>query len=75
VMMPIMSGTELATRLLATRLGLKVLYMSGHADNVIVHHGLLDEGTHLLAKPFTLQDLVRKIIKVLNTGAGPAAAK
>ena len=45
--------------------------MSGHADNVIVHHGLLDEGKQLLAKPFTLQDLVRKIVEVLQTGADP----
>ena len=73
VVMPIMSGKELAARLLDRRPGLKVLYMSGHADNVIVHQGLLDEGVYLLTKPFTLQDLVRKIVEVLKTGADSAA--
>ena len=71
--MPIMSGKELAARLIDRRPGLKVLYMSGHADNVIVHQGMLDEGVHLVAKPFTFQDLVRKIVEVLKTGAGSAA--
>jgi len=73
VMMPIMSGKELATRLLDRRPGLKVLYMSGHAANVIVHQGMLDESVHLVAKPFTFQDLVRKVVEVLKTGEGSAA--
>jgi two-component system CheB/CheR fusion protein len=73
VMMPTMTGRELTARLLAKRPGLKVLYMSGHADNVIVHQGLLDEGKQLLVKPFTLQDLMRKIVEVLQSGAGCAA--
>jgi CheY-like chemotaxis protein len=73
VVMPVMSGKELAAKLLARRPGLKVLYMSGHADTVIVHQGMLDEGVHLLAKPFTFQDMVRKIVEVLKTGAGSAA--
>jgi CheY-like chemotaxis protein len=73
VLMPTMSGKELVARLLARRPGLKVLYMSGHADNVIVHQGLLDEGVHLLAKPFNFQDLLRKIVGVLKTGVGFAA--
>jgi CheY-like chemotaxis protein len=75
VMMPKMSGKELAAKLLGTRAGLKVLYMSGHADNVIVHQGVLDEGVHLLAKPFTYQDLVRKIVEVLRPAQASSAAK
>jgi two-component system, cell cycle sensor histidine kinase and response regulator CckA len=73
VVMPTMSGKELAARLLARRPGLRILYMSGHADNVIVHEGLLDEGVYLLAKPFNFQGLVRKIVEVLKTNAGTAA--
>ena len=73
VLMPTMSGKELVARLLARRPGLKVLYMSGHAENVIVHQGLLDEGVYLLAKPFNFQDLLRKIVEVLKTGVGFAA--
>jgi hypothetical protein len=45
--------------------------MSGHADNMIVHQGPLNQTVHLLAKPFTFQDLVRKIVEVLQTGADP----
>ncbi len=71
VMMPKMSGKELAAKLLGTRAGLKVLYMSGHADTVIVHQGVLDEGVHLLAKPFTYQDLLRKIVEVLGPAQAP----
>ena len=74
VMMPTMTGKELAARLLARRCGLKVLYLSGHADTVIVHQGLLDEGVYLLAKPFKIQDLVRKIVEVLKNGESSAAS-
>jgi hypothetical protein len=43
----------------------KVLYMSGYTADVIAHHGVLDQGIHLLQKPFTSQSLAQKIREVL----------
>ena len=66
VIMPEMSGRELANRLAAVRPEVKVLYMSGYTDDVIVHHGVLDEGTEFIQKPFTPDVLARKIREVLD---------
>jgi len=66
VVMPRMSGKELATRLLQIRPGLKVLYMSGFTDNAIVHHGVLDAGTHFVAKPFSAAELTRRVREALD---------
>jgi PAS domain S-box-containing protein len=46
--------------------GLKVLFMSGYAENAIIHNGVLDEGVRLLAKPFEEHDLDREIRSLLN---------
>ncbi|TAN40122.1 MAG: response regulator [Nitrospirae bacterium] len=71
VVMPGMDGRELARELVKTRPTLKVLYMSGYTDNAIVHHGMLDAGTHFLGKPFIGVDLTRKVQEVLaDAGAG-----
>jgi two-component system, cell cycle sensor histidine kinase and response regulator CckA len=66
VVMPKMNGRELAERLSNQRLGLKVLYMSGYTDNVIVHHGILKPHIAFLQKPFTSQSLTEKVRAVLD---------
>jgi PAS domain S-box-containing protein len=67
VVMPQMGGRVLAERLVLARPGLKVIYMSGYADDAIVHHGTLDPGTNFIAKPFSAADLTRKVREVLDS--------
>jgi PAS domain S-box-containing protein len=65
VVMPVMSGRELADRLLARQPGLKVLFTSGYTANAIAHRGVLDAGLHFIHKPFSLRDLAVKVQAVL----------
>jgi two-component system, cell cycle sensor histidine kinase and response regulator CckA len=66
VVMPKMNGRELVEHLCRQRAGLKVLYMSGYTDNVIVHHGILKPNIAFLQKPFTSQSLAEKVRAVLD---------
>jgi two-component system, cell cycle sensor histidine kinase and response regulator CckA len=68
VIMPQVSGRELAERLAATRPGLRVLYMSGYTAGAIEQHGVLEAGTFFLQKPFTPAQLGRKVREVLDMG-------
>ena len=70
VVMPVMSGRELAERLAAERPGMKVLFISGFADRAIVHHGMLSPGINYLQKPFPLSELTRKVEQILKGTSG-----
>jgi len=66
VVMPRMSGPELATRMALVHPESKVIYMSGYTDSSVFRHGVLTPGTHFLQKPFIPETLARKIRDVLD---------
>jgi PAS domain S-box-containing protein len=68
VVMPQMSGAELAARAAKLHPDMKLLYMSGYTDDAIVEHGVLDPGTNFIGKPFTAAALTQKVREVLDEG-------
>jgi two-component system, cell cycle sensor histidine kinase and response regulator CckA len=70
VVMPGMSGRELAELLVASQSQMKVLYVSGHTDDVIMHYAILKPGVAFLQKPFTRDGLAKKIQEVLGETGG-----
>jgi CheY-like chemotaxis protein len=68
VIMPGMSGKQLADRMAEAYPAAKILFMSGYTDDAIAHHGVLNEGTHFLHKPFTPAELAGKVREVLDSG-------
>ena len=61
VVMPVANGKEVFHRLRRSLPSLKVVYMSGYSQNVISHHGVLNEGVHFVQKPFTGAALAQKV--------------
>ena len=70
VVMPRMSGKELAEALEAKRPETRVLFMSGYTDDFIGHHGVLDPGIELIQKPFSPEAIARRVRVVLDRPAG-----
>jgi len=69
VVMPQMSGPEVAKQLAGLQPDMKVLFMSGYTDHAAVHHGVIDPGCSFLQKPFDSEELLRKVHDVLQGGA------
>jgi CheY-like chemotaxis protein len=67
VVMPGMSGRDLAEQLAQTRPEMKVIYMSGYTSDTILRHGVLEAQMPFLNKPFTAAALLRKVREVLDS--------
>ena len=68
-----MSGRDLAEQAAVLRPALKVLFTSGYAENALVHHGRLDPGVQLIAKPYHRRDLALKLRAVLDATVAVSA--
>jgi CheY-like chemotaxis protein len=66
VVMPRMNGPELAARLMTSRPGLRVVYMSGHTQSATIHEGVAADDVAFLQKPFTPDALLRKLREELD---------
>ena len=61
-----LNGSELADEAVPRRPGLKVLFTTGYTRNAIVHHGRLDAGVEMVGKPFSSDELIRKVRAILD---------
>jgi CheY-like chemotaxis protein len=68
VVMPGMTGRELADQIRAARPGTPVLFTTGYTRDAVIHEGKLDPGVAFLAKPFTIDQLARKVAEALASG-------
>lgn len=61
IILPGIRGTELAAEIVSERPGLRVLFMSGYADDAVLQQGVLESGSSFIGKPFTVHDLTHKV--------------
>jgi len=73
VVMPGMSGSELAVRLRSLRPEMKTLFVSGYTDDAIAHHGVLEDDVALLEKPYSRLSLLRAVRRALDGPGDPAS--
>jgi PAS domain S-box-containing protein len=66
VVMPKMSGPQLASRIQTARTGIRVLFMSGYTDDATIQHGLVDPEVDFLPKPFTPEQMARRVREALD---------
>ena len=74
VVMPQMSGRELAGRLAALHPEARVLYISGYTNDAIVRHGIMTAEASFLSKPFDREALARKVREVLQSPTRPGTS-
>jgi two-component system, cell cycle sensor histidine kinase and response regulator CckA len=65
--MPGMNGPELAKEVISLFPDIICLFMSGYTGNVIVHHGVLEQGFNFIEKPFSMQKLATKLRELLDS--------
>jgi PAS domain S-box-containing protein len=73
VLMPGIHGPALVRRLKESRPDVRALYMSGHADDALLHHGILEGGLSFLEKPFTRNELAKKVRELLDGAREPVS--
>jgi two-component system, cell cycle sensor histidine kinase and response regulator CckA len=75
LIMPQMNGRQLAERLTALRPSTKVFYLSGHTDDTVVRHGVLEGSTPFMQKPYLIEELARKVREVLDQASAGSTVK
>jgi YesN/AraC family two-component response regulator len=65
--MPDVNGRELASEILTQRPGLKVIFISGYTEHVMLQQGAIEKGLNFISKPFAMQSLARKLREVLDS--------
>ena len=66
IVMPEVSGVELADRLERERPDVRILFMTGYAEEVVVNEGILGKGRECIGKPFTQEQITRRVRKILS---------
>ena len=67
IVMPEMSGVELADRLEKERPGLRILFMTGYAEEVVLNEGILGKQRECIGKPFTREEITKRVRKIISS--------